>query len=329
MRNLLFFVGKSGLAIILLGALIHFSALDLRLLVVLVQQPVLFSFALFLLLGVVVLTGYRWAMLNQSQQIVLSYRRSIWLTYVGVALNNITPAAFGGDMFRIFYISKRFPDKKGAAWLTVLADRVMGLIIVLLLITILGVGRYLALHHIPLSVWVGLPLMMGVGIWLALRVDIWLMSRFSLYGRIRQSIFRFNILLILRCLLISAVSQSVMTGVILVLSRMMGLTPLTFADGMLGLGVAQIASLIPLTPGGLGIGELAFANSMMWLNPQLGANQATVFFAYRLTSWLFYLPGTFGLLGKLRPASTAPQAVTADVSRSVWYRRNASSTEPK
>jgi uncharacterized membrane protein YbhN (UPF0104 family) len=317
MRNLLFFLGKSCLAVILLGALIHFSALDLRLLIVLVQQPVWFSFAMFLLLGVVTLTGYRWAILNQSQQIILPYRRSIWLTYVGVALNNVTPAAFGGDMFRIFYISKHFPDKKGEAWLTVLADRVMGLIIVLLLITILGMGRYLALHHIPFSVWLALPLMVGMGLWLVFRMDAWLVLRFSLYKRIRHSIFRFNILLIMRCLLISAVSQSVMTGVILILSRMMGLTPLTFADGMLGLGVAQIASLIPLTPGGLGIGELAFANSMRWLHPNLGANQATVFFAYRLISWLFYLPGTFGLLGKLGPDSATPQAVTADGSRSV------------
>jgi uncharacterized membrane protein YbhN (UPF0104 family) len=85
---------------------------------------------------------------------------------------------------------------------------------------------------------------------------------------------------------------------------------------MLALVIGQVANLVPLTPGGVGIGEAAFANVLLIINPGLTAAYATVFFALRLISTAAYLPGVFiGVFGfHLLDKKHLPDANEAEVS---------------
>jgi hypothetical protein len=76
--------------------------------------------------------------------------------------------------------------------------------------------------------------------------------------------------------------------------------------------VAAVGLLMePLTPGGLGVGEAAFARACDVLEAQRsGAAYATVFLAYRCLGFLAALPGAFfGPMTKERPEALRPATV--------------------
>lgn len=70
--------------------------------------------------------------------------------------------------------------------------------------------------------------------------------------------------------------------------------------------IAQLSSIIPISPGGLGVGETAFANSLFYLNHQIALPYATVYFTYRIYNIIFALPAMILLLFN-HSLITAPQ----------------------
>jgi uncharacterized membrane protein YbhN (UPF0104 family) len=75
------------------------------------------------------------------------------------------------------------------------------------------------------------------------------------------------------------------------IAKMLKFPSLPFFDFILAIAIAQIVSLIPIAPGGFGIGEVAFANVMTLLNANITGPYATIFLAYRIINILPYLPG--------------------------------------
>src|SRR3990167_11167828 len=97
----------------------------------------------------------------------------------------------------------------------------------------------------------------------------------------------------LECLSASILIQLCMLLTIILIADMMGFQQIHPIDYLIAIGVTQIANLIPATPGGLGIGEAAFSNIILLLNPSIPAAYATIFLAYRIIGVLVYLPGIF------------------------------------
>jgi uncharacterized membrane protein YbhN (UPF0104 family) len=56
------------------------------------------------------------------------------------------------------------------------------------------------------------------------------------------------------------------------------------------ISITQIANLLPFTPGGFGIGEIAFSKSISLFTQNFQASYATIFIAYRLIGLILYLP---------------------------------------
>src|SRR5215210_3162192 len=86
--------------------------------------------------GVEVCATVRWYLLLAVQDIRLSKTRTFMLLMVGVFFNLFLPGGTGGDVVKIFYLLKETPGKKAGAFLSVLMDRLIGL---LALITLTGV----------------------------------------------------------------------------------------------------------------------------------------------------------------------------------------------
>ncbi len=83
----------------------------------------------FLMYGVVELVaGWRWQILLRVQGIQLSWLRLWCLLLIGVFFNYFIPGGTGGDIVKIFYLLKETPGQRTVALLSVLVDRLIGLI---------------------------------------------------------------------------------------------------------------------------------------------------------------------------------------------------------
>jgi uncharacterized protein (TIRG00374 family) len=149
---------------------------DLRLL--------LTAFAL-VLVSLVIRAG-RWAVLLWALELRVSFKRLVYLYFVGTFFNSFLPSGFGGDVARAIELTQDTPPP--AAVGTVLVDRMTGLL-VLLLIGLLALPFSVA--NLPLwLVWLLIAvasggLLAGVLILegrLLRRATAWLPDRLSLAG---------------------------------------------------------------------------------------------------------------------------------------------------
>lgn len=79
--------------------------------------------------GVVeLLSAIRWQWLLRVQGIQLSWMRIFTLTLIGVFFNFCIPGGTGGDVVKIFYLIKETPGQKALALISVLVDRIIGML---------------------------------------------------------------------------------------------------------------------------------------------------------------------------------------------------------
>ncbi|MDD4933903.1 MAG: lysylphosphatidylglycerol synthase transmembrane domain-containing protein [Methylacidiphilaceae bacterium] len=103
------------------------------------------------LLGAILLAGaqvafasLRWQALLRAQEIALSLGETMRLTLIGRFFNAFLPGSTGGDLVRIYYAVRLAPKQKAAASLSVLYDRFVGAVVLLLI----GSGLCLPLYPI-------------------------------------------------------------------------------------------------------------------------------------------------------------------------------------
>jgi uncharacterized protein (TIRG00374 family) len=79
------------------------------------------------------ITTFRWKKLLAGLGIVLSFGRAFVLNMVGAFYNTFMPGSTGGDLLKAYYAAKQAPDRRTAAVMSVIVDRVLGLITLILL----------------------------------------------------------------------------------------------------------------------------------------------------------------------------------------------------
>ncbi len=100
--------------------------------------------AFLLTIPVVIVTSWRWKMLLEVQGLKISLWRSIELAMIGTFFNSLLIGTTGGDVVKIFYVTRLMPKARSAAAFTVIQDRVIGLVALLVF------GVILSLNSIPL-----------------------------------------------------------------------------------------------------------------------------------------------------------------------------------
>lgn len=306
-RTTLFKILVSAL---LLWFLVHTSKLDFRILPNLLNTPLMLSFTILVGFTTMLISARRWYLLNHAQGISIPYTRTILPTYLGIAFNNLLPGGVGGDFYRCYYLFKKITDNKSTVMLSILIDRITGLMGIFIAVCFTSIfhlevfrqqqiSPYFILLPVcvcvtALSVFFAstlLPQEIGLSLWLTNRHSNkkWVKSVISLLNALR--IYRNSKATILKCLAISFVVQMIIAATCLLIAKMLHFPPISFFDFILAIAVAQIISLIPISPGGFGIGEVAFANVLTLLNPGIAASYATIFLGYRIINIIPYLPG--------------------------------------
>lgn len=297
---------------------------DFEMLGTVLWNPINFLAGFLFLALVVGLSAARWRLLVKAQGLSLSYGHLLELTMIGQFFNTFMPGAVGGDLMKAWYVAGREPTRKTKAIFTVLFDRVIGLSVIIfysattLLFYPEWLGNTPELKLIAYVIWgFTLTSMLAAAVffaslfWKLPWADqvIAILHRSKALAKILDALFlyRHHVRTIGGALLISAVSvlctnlmykfQGDALGIDLDLPHYFFIVPL-----------ALTASAIPLLPGGIGVGQVAFYNLFKWVgvaNPDQGGTLCTLVQIYTL---LFNCLGAFFYLRfKRHPAAISPQ----------------------
>lgn len=309
---------RIGAGFALLALLYYWRVIDLGALTVLVARPDILALALAASLANIPLEALRWHILLRAQGIDLRLWRTIRVLAASVFFANFLPGAAGGDLIRGVYVYKAAPGRRAAAMLSIMIDRLIGLVAFVLLGLVAMLTRPTGRGPLELSA-LGLSLLFIAllvllffnGPIVAQGLQRLLRGRSARLARVVDDIG-----MALRqyardwrgtglAMLLSMVIVAGAVGPIVLIAEAMPFAGPHFvgpsaADyGIAGL-YALIANSLPVTPGGLGIGEGAFASACLMLAPQAArAAYGTIFLAFRCVFILSTLPGLLAYLTEL------------------------------
>ena len=243
------------------------------------SKPMLFG--VLLVYGVILgITVARWGLLLRVQGIRLRFRELAQLTMIGVFFNMAVPGAVGGDLLKMAYIVKRMPEKGAETVLTIMLDRVlgvMGLFVVASVMVLLSLGFLLGLEpaYRPLQVGafvVGLGSLGGVAALMLVELResllrlpfaaavVQFLSRrlpaavVSIAERLIKALdlYRRHRRTVLVAICLSVLVHSLLAVELFCIARAVGENNLRMRDCFLAAQVANAVAAVPVTPAGVG-----------------------------------------------------------------------------
>ena len=245
-------------------------------------------------------------------------------TYSGLFFNSVVPGINGGDVARAVAVVRDHPDGRADAFMTVVVDRVIGLVGMVVVGTALVLSSDDRLEPIKLPVAVFcVALLAGIGLFFNDGV-----RRLVRFDRIAGALPQGERLLRLdagaRRLLahprevflamVFSFFNHVFNGLaVFTAARALG-AGLGFQEWITIMAIANTLAAIPLSPGGLGVGEVLFGSLAELLGSTYAIGVATSL-VYRMCLYAMSLLGGLVMLlpsGRPRPKTVA-SAAGADV----------------
>jgi glycosyltransferase 2 family protein len=294
--TILVYLAKSGQ--------INFSSL-IRLLHV---WPITVAAVGFLLLDILMMS-IRASLLFRNARLSLSLWNSIQLNLIGFLFSTFLPGAAGGDIAKLLYATRENHGRRAEVATVLILDRLVGLFSLVMLpllfapffpdllrsVTVLRrllymdallavlmlAGTALVMFYVPTRSWVTWLLDRWPGIKnLALRV----LDAMAVHGKARSSLFF--------ALLLSLLANLALIGVTAL--GLYAVSPGSFSMRLaLVAPIGHLVNSLPLTPGGIGVGETAF-NGLFTLTGMSGGAETLLC----LRVWNV-LVGLLGLLAYL------------------------------
>jgi glycosyltransferase 2 family protein len=314
---------RLGFGVAILGYLVKSGQIDFRGLWKLANAWPISIAGMACLLIDILLMAMRTSLLFRCRRFDVSLANATRLTLIGFFFSTFLPGAAGGDIAKVYYAAKENPGRRAEVAAILLFDRLIGLVSLLLLPLIAapffldliqsqGVLRYVVLVDAFLACGLigGVSLIVAserVRRWVSLDSLPWLGGR-NILGRMvatvaayRESLSAVGSALVLS--LLANCSLIVMTWLAAVALHPAGVSGKLFLVAPLG----HVVNSLPLTPGGLGVGETAFAALFAAARIPSGAE---TLFCWRLWNALVGLGGLgIYFLGVGRIVSEEPERI--------------------
>ncbi len=319
---------KQGLKIIfsvaLLAFLLHMAGIENTFVRLRQANPLYLPVCAGFYFAAQAVSAYRWQFLSAA----LDFHLRFWEMYeyylIGMFFNMFLPGAIGGDAVRMYYLARRCGRRKREALLTLLAERGVGLVALLLLTSVVCLTpSILAINlAVPLHV-PGLPVMavdvrlllLGLSLFMLLGYGVlhWLplerlAQRFSPLALVEQGgVYWRHPLLLLRSVVMSLGVHALMVGIHWLITLALGVhVPVLYL--IVVYGVVSLASVLPISANGFGVRE-----GIYWLfltRIGLSGETALAFALYwDAISILTSLPGGLFLLKAPRKVQTSTEPV--------------------
>ena len=279
--------------------------------------------AILLFIGAILLSLRMWRLLNLLEFNV-SISEAIRVNLASMCLGLMLPGLVGVDAIRATYFCLKTRDRKVDAFTCILTDRIIGIYALILLATIAaGIGMLIDLP----SIHNGFMLVSG-GILLAFTLVIAVISNKQLlevshlsiiYNRLPSVLhkiiaaiqtivgFRQDVVI---CLLITVISQSITIINFVIIGSLINDNLPVLAHFIMD-PIALFFNSVPITPGGLGITESAFAFLYESAN---SANGAVISLLGRLNQYCVYIVIGLPAFFLLKLNTLAPELVAKEES---------------
>ena len=213
---------------------------------------------------------FRWFLLLKSQDVVIAFKKVFRWTWIGYFFGMIVPGGVGVDMTRAYYLLTNKRGKRLSTLSTVLLDRAIGLHSMLLVGFVAVSWQIVGSNDITKMV-AATWLTFGVSLTLLFAIAIAIISphtgqfleriipiRFKpAYKDIRAGYYK-NYKTFLPIYAISLINAVVGVLTFFFAGQALGID-IPFWAASIAVPLLNLSSIIPLTPGGLGIGEAATA----------------------------------------------------------------------
>lgn len=240
----------------------------------------LFSLAVLIYLGALLLASIRLQLITKVQALTLTFREAVSLTYIGYFFNNFLPTAIGGDVVKAYYLSRKGTEKT-SAYTAIFIDRAIGLatMVFMAFIAILFVGSDIidmqarnAIYAITAVSALGILLLVHKGF--AQKFAGLLKLAGPLENQLKKAYFaihdyRRHTLLIVQTLSISVTSQLLFFSSMGILALAIGSRISTF-NILLRMPIVSMISLLP-SINGLGVRE---GSTVLVFGPLIGKANA-------------------------------------------------------
>ena len=264
---------------------------------------------------IIFLGSLKWHYLIKIQNQDITYKATIESYYLGYALNYIL-FGIAGDVIKTIYLIKNRDNKVGIS-MSVVIDRLIGLFSMFILILICLPKIFFideSLFSFKISIFENLliyyPLLFFILILIFILFRKILNSRrvnkaiLLYFYKYKNKTFRFLAKIIkvlfsyrkstkyLLYNLIIAIALQIIIGysIFLICSYILQ-DDLDYLSNLISSLVVQIVSVIPLSPGNIGVGEAAFSQVMYLLNNNILLQYATVYFVFRIFNMICSVPG--------------------------------------
>ena len=232
-----------------------------------INQPLVWLMGCCLFFCTLMINAKRWQWLLRMENVSVSFLESLRLSLIGIFFNFAMPGGVGGDVVKAGYLIKSKSEKKWFIGWSVFVDRVLGLLALFVYSGVAGVLFYKELKGelqytiYSLSILILMGFVAGISILifspkaaierLFLSHPLLAKTLHPLYFFLRKPkgmIFPF---------LISFFGQGIMMAIAFLLASFLGLD-IPFWVFLLLFPFGFLATVVPISPAGLGVGQAAF-----------------------------------------------------------------------
>jgi len=270
----------------------------------------------------VAITTWRWNLLLRAQAIRMPFRRAWGLTMIGMLFNVAIPGAVGGDLIKGYYITRAAADRKSHAAASILMDRVVGMIGLLFLGAAMAAAnlevttRSAATRSLGTLTAVGFLATMG-GLYAALLAGGWLSEWRWIPGILRNVLralgeYRRHNRVVSAALALSILNQTFSCAMYYLALRATGVEGMPMGVFFLVVPLGLVTNAIPISPGGVGVGQAAFFALFRLVAPVYAAPGTNAFTVYQVLYILVCLSGMYWYISyKHASVETGAQAAEA------------------
>ncbi len=288
-------------------------------------SPLMLAGATALAVGAIHLYWLRWYILLHFAGVPVSPRHSYRVHYASVFFGFFLPGNTGLDLTRLAYVWRGVAGTRSLLAVSVFVDRVMGFIGLLFTCILALVAAWVADVSSEPMIWIaGLAFVVFVFVivvlfmlpvltrWVTSRFGRWMPERITLlFSRLAEAfaVYRLKPGVLISAVAISCVNVVFTVVCLLFLLKAFGAGQVSLPALAFAFPYSAFANMLPITPGGLGVGEYSFVTLYeMAGGISDAALVAGAFVAYRIVYLLASLPGLFMWLFFRSSLSVARQA---------------------
>jgi uncharacterized membrane protein YbhN (UPF0104 family) len=260
----------------------------------------------------VVVIAWRWKLLLNAQRIQLSFRPAWGLTMIGMLFNVVIPGSVGGDIVKGYYITRVNAARKSHAAVSLVMDRATGLIGLLILGAVMAIVGWDETNRNAATRSLGFVTVTGAIGGLAVLCAAVLagksISGLSFLPAVVRNVFealheyRSRSAAVPLALGLSIFNQMLSCSMYYLALRAVGVTNLPLNQFFLIVPLGMVTSAVPISPGGVGVGQAAFFALFKIVAPGYAAAGTDALTVYQLMFILICISGLYWYISYKPPA---------------------------